>query len=166
MSASAQASASAHVSDAILLKSPLPKVSDHQWTAFTRVMMTARAGEVSKSNALGSFEFTSRRLADLKLVENLKHTKSKKSGRTIWKATFVKPLTAEAFLKNLSLQYRVFMTSMADYHSKISSNTVKIPQGMSLSGALAILHRAGPSGLKGPMFTATKELFDRTDGIF
>jgi hypothetical protein len=150
----------------ITLPSPLPNVSDKQWTAFARVMMTARSSAVSQSNALGAFEFTAKRLADFGLVEKLKHTKSKKSGRTIWKAVFIAPLTTDAFLKNLSLQYRVFMTSMLDYNSKIYSNTVKIPEGATLSGTLAVLQRVGPNGLRGEMFPATKELFTRANGIF
>ena len=150
----------------ITLPSPLPNVSDSAWTQFARVMMTSRSCAVSKSNALGAFEFTAKRLADFGLVEKLKHTKSKKSGRTIWKAVFIAPLTSDAFLRNLSLQYRVFMTSMLDYNSKISSNTVKIPDGATLSGALAVLHKAGPHGLNGPMFEATKSLFEKANGIF
>lgn len=141
-------------------------ISDEQWTAFVRASMTAPTSAVSASNALGAFELKPRRLADLGLVCNLRQTRSKKSGRTIWVGTFVAPLTTEHFLKNLAMQFRAFSASMSNYANRITQGEIEIPQGASLSGALAILHRAGVAGLKGVRMSHTTAAFERANGIF
>jgi hypothetical protein len=128
-------------------------------------MAVAPLTAVSPSNALGSFEIMPRRLADFGLVKKLKRTKSK-AGKTIYVAEFVSPLTCTMFLKSPQAQYKVFAKSMQEYADKIVSGDIKKDPKMSLSGALAVLHKAGPAGLNGELFPSTKTLYDKVDGIF
>ena len=151
------------------IKSELPDVDDACWTQFVRSMITAPLSAVSRSNALGLFEMTPRRLADLGAVKRLTRARSDE-GRTIWVAVFVPPLSCEKFLKNPQTQYRVFGKSMRDYTNKISTGEIGRDPKMSLSGALAILHRCGPNGLEtwksGDRFPTTMMAYDRVAGIF
>jgi hypothetical protein len=60
--------------------------------------------------------------------------------------------------------------SMKDYVSQIESGEIEKSVNMSLSGALAILHRCGPKGLHtwetGERFPSTIAAYDRAAGIF
>ncbi len=152
------------------LKSALPGVSDERWTQFCRGMAKEPFESVSDSNALGTFSMTPRRLADLGIVENLQRTRSPTSDRTIWVAVFVAPLTAEKFLRDPELQYVAFCRSCRDYADQMNSGRIQRDPAMSQSGALAILHRAGPKGLDtwstGERFPETEAAYDRVAGIF
>lgn len=151
------------------VKSQLPGVSDECWTQFVRGMITADADSVSPSNALGMFELMPRRLADLQIVAKLARAKGP-SGRTVWVAVFIPPLTSDKFLKSPEAQYKVFTKSTQDYAKRVNSGEIEKDDDMSLSGALAILHRCGPSGLKtwssGLRFPATEATYDRVAGVF
>lgn len=155
----------------VTLASPLPDVSNEAWTRFVQLCAQASLRSVSASNALGMFEMFPRRLADLKLVENLRRTKAK-SGRTVWTGRFVTPLTAEAFLTDARTQYRVFCLSMLDYAKQIASGKISVSStcGLTMSGVLALLHRCGPRGvdswMKGNSFEATRQFVERAQGVF
>jgi hypothetical protein len=150
------------------MPSELPGVSAEAWAAFVRGMSTAPAGAVSKANALGMFELTPRRLADLGLVKGL--TRSRSGQRTVWVAEFVAPMTSHRFLTNPRAQYAAFVKSMRDYADKIAAGELVKPADMSLSGALAILHRGGPRGLEnwtaGERFAPTQAAYDRVSEVF
>lgn len=151
------------------LKSELPGVGDSEWTQFCRALICAKPSEVSPSNGLGMFSQTPRRLADLGMVKKLARTKSP-SNRTIWVAVFVAPMTCSKFLSSPSKQYETFSRSTKNYADKIASGEIEKDPSMSLSGALAVLHRAGPSGLKtwesGERFEGTVSAFERVNGLF
>jgi len=150
-----------------LLPSPLPNVPSEKWTAFVRVMLTAPIASVGPSNELGAFALMPRRLVDLGVLKKLKRTKSKSSQRTIWAAATTEDHErATSFLMSLSLQMRIFIQSMKDYYSSLEKDGLKLPPNMTTSGALSILHKAGPSGLKGERFPATQKLFEKANGIF
>lgn len=154
----------------VVLPSPLANVSDEAWTTFVRVMATAPIDSVSSSNAVGMFEIMPRRLADLGIIKKLKRTTSPE-GRTVYTGTFCAPLTSAKFLKSAPDQYRVFSSSMSDYTGKITDGTLKKDPDMSLSGALAILHRAGPRGLEiwasdAEKFSSTVAAYDRAKDLF
>lgn len=157
------------------LKSELPGVDDDCWTQFVKCMMTSKVNAVSASNAVGVFEMMPRRLADLGVVKKLARSKSPASssapqGRTVWVAVFVPPWTADRFLKSPKKQYEVFCQSMQDYDSKMQNGEIVRGSGMSRSGALAVLHKAGPQGLQtwlsGDQFPTTKKLYESVAGIF
>ncbi len=153
----------------VALTSPLPGIADAAWTRFVRACAQSALGAVTDSNALGMFEMMPRRLADFGFVENLKRVKAP-SGRMVWVGDFVAPLTCEAFLHSPKAQYNAFTSSMADYAARIWRGVVEKPADVSLSGALALLHRLGPQGLeswqKGKRFEATRVVFERAQGIF
>lgn len=159
------------VGTAAPLPSPLPDVSDEAWTRFVHLCAQAPLRSVSASNALGMFEMFPRRLADLKLVENLRRTKAK-SGRTVWTGRFVAPMTAEAFLTHPRTQYRVFCLSMIDYAKQITNGSIVVSPtcGLTMSGVLALLHRCGPRGveswMKGDTFETTRQFVERAQGVF
>jgi hypothetical protein len=147
------------------MESPLPSVSGEAWTKFIRSMIVQPLDAVSPSNALGLFAMTPRRLADFGIVIRLQ--RSKKGKRTIWAARFPVPGADQKFLTSAGTQYRAFFSSMADYAEKIKSTEILMDPNMSLSGALAILHRAGAHGLfSWRKFPDTVALYERVAGIF
>lgn len=148
-----------------VLPSVLPGVSDEAWNDFVNRMSTASSHVVSDANALGMFEMTPRRLADLGYVSRLKRAQSSK-GRTIWVATFKRPMTSGAFLRSPRVQYRAFARSMRDYAARIAAGEIAKPVAMSLSSALAVLHRAGPHGLRGKLHGATAAFARSVEGLF
>jgi len=158
-----------------VIKSELPNVSDAAWTRFALAMKTSAVGAVSDSNSLGMFEMRPRRLADLDLVINLSCTRSK-DGRVIWVGEFIPPLSAKLFLTNPEIQYQTFVKSMKNYVDGLRSGSIPKPdggkpEGVTLSGVLAILHRAGPNGLKNwndesTRFENTVKLFEKANEIF
>lgn len=156
------------------LQSPLPGVSDEAWTKFCRVMQTQGAGDVSASNALGLFALKPRRLADLGIVRQVSSVRAP-NGRMVWTGEFIRPMTSDKFLKDSVAQYNAFVRSMKDYAGRIKSGDIPQPEGgasgITLSGALAILHRAGPGGLKhwnkeGERFPETVALFEKANRVF
>jgi hypothetical protein len=157
------------------LKSELPGVSDKAWTKFACAMKTAPTGAVSKSNEIGMYAMKPRRLADLDLVMNIETTRSP-DGRMVWVGDFVPPMTAAKFLRDPRAQYDAFAKSMRQYLDGMKRGTISTPEGgrpkeMSLSGALGVLHRAGPNGMKkwndeSSRFEDTKKLFALVNGIF
>lgn len=156
--------------DGAQLTSQLPDVPDDAWTQFVRAMIVAPLSSVSASNGLGLFDMTPRRLADLGIVRKLERSKSPTSGRTIWIAVFVRPLTCYQFLRSPTIQYGVFSSSNRDYAKKIANGEIEKSPETSLSGALAILHRAGPKGLegwkRGQRFPTTILGHDKVSGLF
>lgn len=153
-----------------LLASEISGVSDEAWTRFAMAMRTAAPSAVSASNALGMFEMKPRRLADLGLVTNVSCTRSP-TGRMVWVGEFVRPLTSKAFLGSPKIQYAVFAASMRQYADSLRAAADSWPDGATLSGLLAVLHRCGPGGLKNwgdadKRFPDTVALFEKANGIF
>lgn len=153
----------------VILPSQLESVLDADWTKFVQGMMTAKLKEVSLSNCLGMFELSPRRLNDLGLIDGLVRSKSS-TGRSIWVGVFRPPTTHRMFLLNPKAQYDAFCVSMKDYVDRISTGVISKSDDMSLSGALAILHRAGPRGLDtwahGERFESTEAAYNRVAGVF
>lgn len=157
-----------------LLKSEIASVSAEQWTRFALAMKTAAVDSVSGSNALGAWEMRPKRLADLELMTNLRYGRTP-FGRLACDGDFRLPLTKRKFLENAGVQYRVFVTSMRRYVDGLTDGTIAqpsdTPTDMTLSGALAILHRCGPGGLvkwsdKASRFSDTADLYNRVNGLF
>lgn len=159
--------------DTVLLASEVEGASDEQWTEFVRRMISARLTAVSASNALGMFEMMPRRLADFGYVTQLQRAQPKRDNgkkRTIWVGKFVAPLTSKAFLRSPRAQYQVFCQSMRDYVRRIESGEIEPCDDLTLSGALAVLHRIGPHGCArwsaGDRFTDTIAFVERVDEVF
>lgn len=158
------------------LPSILPNVSDASWTQFVvAIRGDAGVGDVSDANAMGMFQMRPRRLSDLGLIQNVSSTRAP-NGKMLWVGNFVAPLTARKFLSDPALQYKTFCASMKKYVAGMKDGSVPTPDGgrpsdMSLSGALAVLHRCGPSGIKtwndvDNRFSDTEDLYNATNGIF
>jgi len=152
--------------DAAPIRSPLANIPAEAWTGFVRAMMTQPLDAVSPSNALGMFEMRPRRLADLGIMSDLRCLRAPRTNRQVWCGTFARPITTAAFLSNPLLQYNVFALSMVDYAGRIGRGEIAVPDGMTLSGALAALHRAGPGGLGGNQFPETRAAVERVNGVF
>lgn len=152
------------------LASELPGVSDEAWAAFVCGMATRGATDISEGNALGMFELTPRRLADLGYVANVTRSRNHATGRTIWVAKWLGTMSTAKFLRNPRAQYGAFVKSMKNYAEKISAGEIRKPEGMSLAGALAVLHCAGPKGLetwmKGDRFPTTEMIYNRVAEAF
>jgi hypothetical protein len=154
------------------LRSPIPEASDEAWTALVCALKTADLRSVSKSNALGMFELRPKRLADLDIVMNLCPTRLP-SGRMGWVCDFIPPMTAADFLASAAVQLDTLERSLVDYVTQIRAGLIDAPIGtddMTLSGALAVLHRCGPHGLKawyeGRRFPDTEQLYKAANGVF
>ena len=126
-----------------LIKSVLNGVSDETWTEFVHALSTQDLSTISDSNSYGCFEMRPRRLADLGLMVELKRTK--KGKREVYEGVFTTPLTKQKFLSNPIVQYNAFASSIEKFDANLPD---VLPKGLSRSGALAVLHRAGPSALK------------------
>ena len=155
------------------LPSELPGVPDAAWDAFARAMQTAKLSDVSEANAVGMFELTPRRLADLGIVEKLaRRRRGEGNPAPVFTARFVPPMTAEKFLRDPDAQYRAFARSIADYDRRLASGEIAPPADESLgrAGQLAVLHRAGPRGLlswdRGERFPQTTLAAERARGLF
>jgi hypothetical protein len=156
-------------SDRRTLPSPLPGVSADAWTRFVLDMRAQAPGAVSPSNAIGMFAMMPLRLIDLGFAKNARRMRSPASGRVVTAVEFISPMTEERFTGSPALQYATFVKSMTDYDRKLK--TPDKSGGMTRSGALAVLHRSGPKGLKSwsdpkKRFPATEELYRRVNGIF
>ena len=148
-----------------VLGSPLSGVSDEDWTCFALLVRSAPVRAVSAANAIGMFEITPRRLADLGLMTNLESARAP-SGRTVYVGEFVKPWSLGRFLSNPKAQYAAFTQSMKDYFARLPA---VMPAGLSRSGALAVLHRVGPQGLETwceRRFPNTEAFVEKVNGIF
>lgn len=156
-----------------LLPSPLTGVGDEEWTDFVLVMRTQEPGAVSASNEMGMFAMKPRRLADFGLMRGIRKVRVP-TGAMAWVGDWVPPVSQEKFLANPKLQYRVFVASMQEYMRALRDGEIELPGNsaqMTVSGALAVLHKCGPGGLKkwseaGERFPSTIALFERSNGIF
>lgn len=155
------------------IKSPLPTASDQAWTQFVRVMVVAPLGAVSDGNLVGMFQMTPRRLADIGILTPPRRSRNG-GGKTIWVARFKSGAPSD-FLKSVPKQYDAFQRSMVDYTMRMDAGEITRPESVSLSGALAVLHRAGPAGLRSwggdsvagfPAAQVTRKLYERVAGLF
>ncbi len=135
--------------DGRVLKSELPGVSNEAWTQFVFAMKIAQLGAVSASNGLGMFDVRYKRLAELGLVTDVGYKRDAVTNRSVQVATWVPPLTREKFLASANAQYKVFVASMNDYFTALFNGKIDAPKdpAMTVSGALAILHKGGRGAL-------------------
>lgn len=156
-----------------VVRSPLPRVSDQAWAGFTKVFINP-ANDITPHFRYGLFEFSVRRLCDLGLMANPSTVDN--SGRMVWVAQWIPPLTLRRFLSSKQGQYETFVKSMLDYSRSIDLDPLDNIEGVkpSLSGLLAVAHRAGLQGLqtwvRSPEerveFSHTTQFFLRANGIF
>lgn len=160
-----------------LLPSELEGVDDEAWTTWVLAMKVAEPTDVADSGALGMFAIKPRRLADLGLMKNVSHSNPRKTGQLQWSGEWADPrLTRDVFLSSPTIQYRAFVASTRFYATGIEDGSISCPDvladdGVTLSGALALLHKCGPRALEQwsnvkSRKPGTIELFGVTNGLF
>lgn len=154
------------------LPSPIEGVSDEAWTRWVAAMRVGYAGTVSDTSKLGLFGFKVQRLADLNLVYDVAPTNARETGHMAWTCTWRPPLSQEAFLTNQKLQYAALVSSTRLYALAIASGEIEVPDSdLTLSGALALLHKCGPRALahwddEATRRPTTVRLVEATNGLF
>ena len=124
-----------------LVESPLPGVTAPQWDALARACSVQGIRAISRSGGIGSYDMRPRRLGELGVMENLRRGPG---GR--WVGDLVQEYADLGV--DLRLQNRVFAASMVAYDQEIASAALVLPEGVSRSGGLAILHRGGGGALR------------------
>jgi hypothetical protein len=143
------------------IESPLEGVHAHAWqrwiTALTNHSATAERG-----GGLGTYNIRPRRLVEIGRAANFRRLGKKQF------CDFIAPWTEEKFLSRYDAQYAVLVKSMRLYYDALRDGAIKKPDGMSMSGALAILHAGGIKALEHwpDLFDGTKALYEATKGIF
>lgn len=151
-------------------KSPLPGVPYANWHRFMLALEVQGVRDVSDSGGLGAYDFRPRRLVELGYAKNLKVTRTK-ANRQVHSCEFVLPWTRLKFLTDPMAQIEALEKSILEYHRRVLSGELKRPDGCSVAGACAILHRGGTGTLEAfargeELFEGTKALFDRAKGAF
>jgi len=136
--------------------SPLDGVSHDAWQRFVSALEVQSSAVVSSSGGLGAYDMRPRRLVELGYAANLQSQRTA-AGRTIRTCDFVLPWTKARFLTDPMAQYAALTRSVSMYYRALLRGEIKRPAGMSVAGALAILHVGGRGALAG-----WPKLFDNT----
>jgi hypothetical protein len=150
-----------------VLPSPLDGVSDLNWASFVRALEVQPVKTVSESGGLGAYDMRPRRLVEIGYGCNL-HTARTDAGRQVYECDFREPWSREKFLSDIMAQYRVLSHSMALYRKELASGVIAQPEGVSLAGALAILHVGGKGALRAwpDLFENTRARYEAAQGAF
>jgi hypothetical protein len=150
------------------LASPLPGVSPDAWARFVMAMDVQPIQAVSKSGGFGSYDLRPRRLVEMGVGCNLRSERTTSDGGRVYACDFIPPLTRERFLANPVTQYQALSRSMVLYFRALTSGEIRRPDGVSLAGALAILHIGGKGALGTwpDLFDHTRALYEKARGAF
>lgn len=138
-------------------------------------MVVAPKNHVSPRGKLGTFQMDARRLKDVGVVKAArKGMQGEEMG--VWIGEWAAPLTRDAFLGSMPVQYAAFVRSMKAAAPKVSGFVGVDVDGAtcSLSGLLGVAHAAGEAGVESWVvnpkvrrrFASTTEAFRRTNQIF
>lgn len=141
------------------LKSPLEGVPLSSWLRLVAALEVQPMGAVSY-RGFGSYDLTPLRLADLGIV-------TLGRGRAVTICRFVLPWTKEAFLADPRAQLDALGQSLRRYQDDLAAGRIHRPKGVSLAGALALLH-CGPGALSAwpNLFPRTRTVYERAQGAF
>lgn len=161
------------------LASPLPGISDDDWSRFASTMETI-GNKVSDKWELGLWKIGARRLQDLGMAKDARQVD--RDGKSIWIADFVSPLSMQIFVNDEHMQYDTFVKEMQYLLKGINDRGMsgKIPTDIhgnfpTTSGLLAVAKIAGFQGLDSFMkansrdwdkFPATRDAFLKFNGMF
>lgn len=147
--------------------SPLAGVPADAWRSLVAALDVQPISAVSTSGGLGSYDVRPRRLVEIGYAVNLRSSRTG-AGRQIYVCDFVLPWTQRRFLADPVAQYVVLTRSSSLYYEAMRSGELQRPDGVSLSGALAILHVGGRGALKGwpDLFSDTRARFEAAQGLF
>jgi hypothetical protein len=138
-------------------KSPLDGVSPLAWRRFVDALCVQEASAVSASGGLGEYDIRPRRLVELGYASGLRRERAAVGGRQVQTCVFVPPWTQARFLADTIAQYAALSKSISLYYRALVNGELKRPEGLSMAGALAILHVGGRGALQG-----WPKLFDNT----
>jgi hypothetical protein len=163
---------------------PIATVTPEQWVSFVRLFVGPNT--VTKQYRYGVFGMTVRRLVDLGVMRNLRAIHQKGGPQRgepsiVWSAEWAPqdpPVSLKAFIGQPMWQYSLFAESMSRY---ATTPAVRDCVGVTvddttatLSGVLAVSHRAGAKGLKSWLkkekeradFAHTSDCYRRANGLF
>lgn len=143
--------------------SPLEGVSPLAWRKFVAALEVQGYGDISRGGGLGAFNIRPRRLVEIGRATNFRRLDGKQL------CDFKAPWTQKRFLADPVAQKAVLVKSMRLYYDALQSGGIKRPDGVSLAGALAVLHSGGRGALEEwpeLSFKGTKALYEATRGIF
>lgn len=151
----------------LAVKSPLPGVSVEAWHQFAEALEVQANTAISASGGLGTYDMRPRRLMELGVCTNLRLINKHKE-RSVYECDFKAPWTKDRFLADLMAQRNVFRRSMELYHKDLMDGVIARPEGVSLSGALAVLHVGGRGALKAwpDLFENTRARYEAARGAF
>jgi len=137
-----------------------------RWSKF--LLSVVRENSDVSNGHVGYFYFAWPRLVSLKLATDLK-----RDGKN-WTASLVEPPTLEEFLASSKLQYDAFVKSVLDYLPTLMSPSIQAYMGkvvagkrVTLSGLIAVAHRAGIDGLRSWLATpADQTKYPNTTATF
>ena len=146
--------------------SPIKGVRADQWQRYIAALEVQPMGAISDTGALGAYAMSPRRLEELGYANGLRRVKH--GTRMVQVCDFILPWTRARFLTDAVAQLAAFTKSNCLYHAAIMGGEIKIPDGCSMAGALAILHVGGTGALEGwpKMFDHTQARYDACNGIF
>ncbi len=163
------------------LKSPLRGVTLPDWRRFVGLIeledvpgeapRPRRMDEVSVRGGFGSYDLRPKRLAELGYVRDL----CRQGGRArhgqpqIYACSFVPPFTRERFLHDPTAQHEALSKSMRGYQQDLEEGRIHRPEGVSLAGALTLLHCGGRGALAAwpeDLFPHTRLVYERAQGAF
>jgi len=163
----------------VTYKSPIAGITGNAWTKF--VNGSQGPNVVSADFHIGIFQFGARRLTDLKVMRAPKQVTAK-TEKKVWSGTWITPQSLTRFIGDATAQYKLFAASCLNYAKRIAADAnwrkflgAEIDgHKVTLSGLLAIAHKAGFSGglqwLKSAKdrskFVSTSAAFKRLNGLF
>jgi hypothetical protein len=150
-----------------LARSPIPGVSDGAWARFVHALEVQPIRAVSESGGCGAYDLRPRRLVELGYAEDLRLERTQ-GGRQVYACRFKAPWTQDRFLADPVAQAAALRRSMVLYHEDLQGGAIRRPDGVSLAGALAILHRGGRGALEAwpDLFHHTRALYEAAQGAF
>lgn len=170
----------AAISTAGTYPSPFAAVSAPAWSAFVKGLRGKSQREITPTFNLGLFGFGMRRLVDLGLASNPRQLEF--NGKKTWQADWAPALQPgpDKFLDDADAQYKALVKSVTLYAAQIGKELPEVigstldGKPVTLSGLLAVAHRAGWGALKDwisspdvrAKHTTTTALFNKLNGAF
>jgi hypothetical protein len=163
---------------AIAFVSPLPDVSEEQWTKYVKKSRTHRGNAVSDNFKLGAYQLSARELADAGFMTSAK--KVDEEGHSVWVGEWAPGKSLEEFLSSPAQQYEALVAltklhagRIAEKHAEVIGTTIE-SEKVTLSGLLAVARKAGQGGLASWLksakerssFKDTTERFKQFNGMF
>lgn len=146
---------------------PLPGIPPAAWRRLVDALEVQPVASVSASGGLGAYDLRPRRLVELGYASGLRYCRTA-AGRQVHACEFARPWTEARFLSDPVAQYAALSRSLSLYFGALMNGELRRPAGVSLSGALAILHVGGRGALDGwpKLFDGTRVRYEAARDIF